>query len=107
MDSKLLEQVLCTYLSELKSRLNSRLVQVWLFGSQARGDADEGSDFDMLVIATGDRREIKLLVREAEWACMERYNTLVASIVYTPELWAQAKHSPLGGNIEREGKQVA
>jgi len=101
------ETVLETYLAELKMQLGSRLVHVWLFGSQARGDAREGSDYDMLVIANGLRNELKTAVREAEWACMQKYNVLVASIIYTPELWAQAQYSPLGINIMREGRLVA
>jgi len=99
--------VLETYLAELKIQLGSRLVQVWLFGSQARGDAREGSDYDLLVIANGLRTELKTAVREAEWSCMEKFNVLVASIIYSPDVLAQAQNSPLGINIMREGRLVA
>lgn len=101
------EAVVATFLDELKRRLGPYLVQVWLFGSQARGDAVEGSDYDILVIANGERQKLKAAVREAEWVCMEKHNALVASIIYTPDIWSLAKHSPLGINVLREGRVVA
>jgi predicted nucleotidyltransferase len=80
---------------------------LWLFGSRARDEADGDSDFDMLAIAEGDAHEIRGIVREVEWQCMQTWGRLVASIVYTPEIWEIAKDSPLGLNIQREGKLVA
>jgi predicted nucleotidyltransferase len=41
------ESIVATFLDELKGRLGPDLVQVWLFGSQVRGDAVEGSDYDI------------------------------------------------------------
>jgi predicted nucleotidyltransferase len=98
---------MATFLDELKKQLGPDLVQVWLFGSQARGDAVAGSDYDILVIAKGERSMLKAAVREAEWACMEKHNALVACIIYTPDIWSQALHSPLGINVLREGHVVA
>ena len=37
----------------LRAALGERLIAVVLFGSHARGDADEDSDWDLLVIAQG------------------------------------------------------
>ena len=41
-------------------------IQIWLFGSQARGDADEWSDVDLLVVLDpeSDRRTCRLAVNE-------------------------------------------
>ncbi|HEC35029.1 MAG TPA: nucleotidyltransferase domain-containing protein [Anaerolineae bacterium] len=43
--------VLAEVVAALKRGLGDRLVAVLLFGSRARGEADEGSDWDLLVIA--------------------------------------------------------
>jgi len=51
-----------TVLSELRRRLERlygrRLVQMVLYGSHARGDAEDGSDIDVLVVLTGPGRDI-------------------------------------------------
>ena len=107
MDVQTRESILDTYLTQLKDRLGSRLVQAWLFGSQARSDAVNGSDYDLLIIANGRRDELKTAVREAEWACMQKFNVLVASIIYTSEIRVQAQNSPLDMNMLREGRLVA
>ena len=48
---------LTTILAELRQQLEavygSRLVKLVLFGSQARGDAEPGSDIDVLVVLKG------------------------------------------------------
>lgn len=46
-----LRKEIATVLDSLKSNLGERLVAVILFGSRARGDATEKSDWDLLVIA--------------------------------------------------------
>ena len=96
-----------TFLTTLRADLGQSLKEVWLFGSRARGDALPDSDFDILVVAEGDLSETRRIVQEAEWHCMETLGALVASIVYTPEIWQMARSSPLGWNILREGKLVA
>ena len=35
--------------ARLQDRLGENLKELWLFGSRARGDADEDSDYDALV----------------------------------------------------------
>jgi len=96
-----------TFLGFLRASLGPSLKEIWLFGSRARGDARLDSDYDMLVIAEGKLPEIRKIVQEAEWQCMEKWGALVASIVYTPEIWLSAQCSPLGLNIHRDGKLVA
>ena len=96
-----------TFISELRTGFGSALREVWLFGSRARGDAQDWSDFDVLVVAAGDVTDLKQKVRDAEWGCMERYNALVSAIVYTEAQWEDRKQTPLGWNIQREGKLVA
>ena len=101
------DPVIATFLAELRASLGPGIREVWLFGSRARGDAQDSSDYDVMVVAEGEIGDLRRKVQEAEWVCMERYNALVSGIVYTARQWEERKQTPLGWNIQREGKIVA
>lgn len=44
-------EVLAEFLSRLRERCGDRIAHVWLFGSKVRGDFDEESDVDLLIVA--------------------------------------------------------
>jgi predicted nucleotidyltransferase len=51
MDESLAQTLLVRVIAALKQGLGDRLIAIVLFGSRARGEADETSDWDLLVIA--------------------------------------------------------
>ena len=59
---------------EIKNHFGSELVSIVLFGSQARGTADEHSDIDLLVIAEGI---------PSDW---RQQRDIVNKIIMSPEL---------------------
>ena len=77
-----------------------------LFGSQARGDAHEGSDWDLLIlldkpkISLGDY-EVAYPFREAGWDMGEEINPQV----YSKKEWNQYRFTPFYKNVEHD-KQV-
>lgn len=87
----------------LREKLGERLNQVILFGSQARGDAREGSDFDFIVVVDNRTPEVRELVLDADVEMMNRYDTLFAALLYDEAEWEKAQGFPLAWNIEREG----
>jgi predicted nucleotidyltransferase len=50
MDEVMSNAALDAYASALQARFGEQLVDVWLFGSRARGDAHPDSDIDVLVV---------------------------------------------------------
>jgi len=44
-------EVLAEFLYRLRERCGEHIAHVWLFGSKARGDSDEESDVDLLIVA--------------------------------------------------------
>lgn len=98
-------------LDELKQRLSDlygdRLVELVLFGSQARGDAEEGSDIDVLIVlkdcAVPPEQEQQ--GRDIIYELSYGHDTVV-SCVYMNEDYYQRRNGPLLRNIRREGVRL-
>jgi len=80
--------------------------RVILFGSHARGDARDGSDYDFAVVL--EKKSSKILddVRMTEVEFLNKFDTLSSSIVFNETEWQKHKKLPIGLNIEREGIQL-
>ena len=91
------------YAAILRDKLGDRLKQVILFGSQARGEAIEGSDYDVVVVVDRRSPEVRELVLDADVEMMNRHETLFAALLYDERQWQEAQDFPLAWNIEREG----
>lgn len=91
--------------SELHGRYKSQLDQVVLFGSQARGDASEDSDIDVLAILKENGADPFLEYSKwAEWVVdiMLDYGELV-NLLFTSRSRFDSVNSPLYQNIHSEG----
>jgi predicted nucleotidyltransferase len=79
-------RVIERWIAGLRSELD--IESVWLFGSRARGEGDEDSDIDLLVITRGDpeadRRRVWALVDEAAAAFG------ADPTAYVPHTWDRA-----------------
>jgi uncharacterized protein len=95
-------------LAELRGRLElvygDRLAQLVLFGSRARGDAQEDSDIDVLVVLRGAVRAGEEISRAGDiTADISLENDVVISCVFVSgDRWARER-SPLLMNVRREG----
>ncbi|MBN1242919.1 MAG: nucleotidyltransferase domain-containing protein [Spirochaetales bacterium] len=86
--------------------LGPRLQEIWIFGSRARRDAGEDSDYDFLVVADCPRS----LITEASVAVacdvFDRFGAQVGPVNYDSRLWERAKSSSLGRIILAEGVKL-
>jgi predicted nucleotidyltransferase len=94
------------FAAALRQRLGLHLRQIVLFGSRARGDAQDGSDYDMLVVVDHRTPELRAVILEVESQLMERYGALVATVLRSEAEWQQLQGLPLAHNIAREGVQL-
>jgi predicted nucleotidyltransferase len=91
------------YARRLKDRLGDRLVSVTLYGSRARGDAREGSDFDLIVEVRERTEEVRELVLELDVEMMNEFDELFVGMVYNEAEWERAERFPFGWNVAKEG----
>ena len=95
-------------IQSLKRQLlpNERMI---LFGSQARGDAHEDSDWDLLVLLNRKKRSFSEDFNEYAYPFSEigdKYGTLVSVIIRNKKEW-ESRPSLLKYNIEHEGIEIA
>jgi predicted nucleotidyltransferase len=84
-----------------------RLVRLVLFGSQARGDAEPGSDIDVLVVLKGPVEPCEEITRTGEiMAALSLQFTEVISCVFMDEERFMHRNGPLLRNIRREGVPI-
>jgi predicted nucleotidyltransferase len=98
-------------LVELRQRLEAlygpRLVKMILYGSQARGDAEPGSDIDVLVVLRGLVRPGEEIARTSDIRLnMSLMHDTVISCAYVSSSRYQKERSPFLLNVRREGMAV-
>ena len=79
-----------------------------LFGSQARGDTHEESDWDLLVLLNKDKRNFNEDYDKYGYPFSEigdKYGTYISVIIYTKKDW-ESHPSLLKYNVEREGIEI-
>lgn len=103
-----MDEKLGRILSELRRRFEGlygeRLVRMVLFGSQARGEAEAGSDIDVLIVLTSPVDPGEEITRTGELTASLslQYDVVISRIFISSEQFTGGQ-SPLLLNVRREG----
>lgn len=102
-----LRQVLTEYRERLRELLGAELDSVVLYGSQARGDATEASDIDVLCIMKKpfDYGDMILRTGEASAAISLHYDVVISTAFVTRTDY-ESRHTPFLMNVRREAVPV-
>ena len=107
----MLTEILDKVVLFLKDIFKDNLTDVILFGSYARGDFDDESDIDILVVANMSSEEMQNCRRELDSLCGEMlldYGVLVSIIEKDYDTYSRyANILPFYKNIAKEGVKIA
>ncbi len=106
-----MKRIIKSAINDLRDHFNKlygeRLVKLMLFGSQARGDADAGSDIDILVVLKRSVNSGDEITRACPvTASLSLKYDLVISCVYVSADRFKTEQSPLLINVRREGVMI-
>jgi len=106
-DRKVLPEEITGIVTErFKDTIAEDLVGVFLFGSRARGDATDGSDYDFLVVVKDGSAFPKGDVHGAAADLDLALQVVVSVIVKTESEWKREQALPLAREIRRHGKSL-
>lgn len=97
-------EALARLLARLEEECGDRIQRVILFGSRARGDADEESDLDVLIVTADGEEQVKAVTQQFEWD----ENLYGTTLIFSEEEyrnWQRLK-MPLYVNVRRDGIEL-
>jgi predicted nucleotidyltransferase len=107
MDNRRAHEAITEYRKGLQALFREQLVAVMLYGSQARGEANEDSDIDILCIIREPFDYAQMIQQTSELNAMVslKYDVVI-SRVFVSEDDYRNRTLPFLMNIRREGVQV-
>ena len=98
-------EVLAEFLSQLREQCGDHITHVWLFGSKVRGDFDEESDVDLLIVAHEGDDALRKAIGEIAYDLSLKYGVLLCEHVVSAWRFAQmrARQEFIYKNVVGEG----
>ena len=97
-------------LCELKEKLSQKviLLDMRIFGSRARGDADEFSDLDVFIETETLDRETKEIIKEITWEIGLENMMVISPLIFSKDELTNSplKSSPIVKSIMSEGIRI-
>ena len=95
---------------KLKERLSEvvQLIDFKVFGSRARGDADEYSDLDIFIEVENLKNELKEMIRKIVWEVGFENSIYISALIFTRDEIENSplRSSPIVENINEDGIKI-
>jgi predicted nucleotidyltransferase len=91
------------FLEKLREEFGRHLQKVILFGSRARGDHSEESDYDCLLILDEVTPEVKEILNAIEGEMLYEYGAVFSAFPLTLEDLERKRFEPFIMNVRKEG----
>lgn len=106
-----LEKILSAVVKQSKSILSDKLDCIILFGSYARGDYDDESDIDIMILADVDSADVNRFTRNIYDKIYETeldYDCVLSLCIVPQDRFYRFKETlPFYRNVDREGVKIA
>lgn len=97
-------------LCELKKRLSQKIIllDMRIFGSRSRGDADDFSDFDVFIQTETVDRETKETIKDIAWKVGIENMAVISPLIFSRYDLTDSplRYSPVVENIMKEGIRI-
>jgi predicted nucleotidyltransferase len=100
---KNMDKEILFFIEKVKDKIGKNLIKILLYGSRARGDYWDGSDYDFIVILQKKDSEAYKLIQNIEIDFLNTFDALSSCLVFNENEWEERKQLPLGINVRREG----
>ena len=91
------------FITRLKKQFGNKIKKVILFGSRARGDNEQFSDYDFLVICNKVSNDIRRYIDELENEILLSKFALISTFLISEEEFKTRIFEPYLMNVRREG----
>ncbi len=91
---------------DIREQLGGHLKRIVLFGSRARGDARQDSDYDLLVVVDEVDRNVKDTIDSIAGEMLYQFGVVISAFPTSEKAVRSRKYSPFLMNIAKEGLLV-
>ena len=104
------KKIVAEYISLVRKRFTDKVSEIVLFGSKARGDSNEESDIDLLIVIDTENRKIKRDILGLCWDVMfdNDFKAFISPIVFSKKQYNRYLNwnSSFLHNVFREGVKL-
>ena len=100
------DNVIELFNKNLRKEFGEEIKEIILYGSRARGDNKEDSDYDFIVLCKSKTKEIKEYARKVRNELLINNFAVASVVVLTAGEYEKRKYEPYLMNIKREGMLV-
>ena len=97
------DPALSFFVSMIRDRLGIRLKQCILYGSKARGDDEQESDFDCLLVVDEVTSSVNDSIDEAAGETLYQFSSVMSAMAISEAKRSLQKFNPFLINVFREG----